>query len=68
MNYADSRQRKLYKKYLESDIFNTRAEPNTIKAYLEQVNDIFKTVSDETSGNIIKSLNEAKDILYHING
>ena len=47
MNYSESREKKFYKKYLESDIFNTRTEPNKIKAYLEQVKDIFKTVSDE---------------------
>ena len=45
----------------EYDIVSQNADE-----YLDKASDIFETVSDEASGDIIKSLNEAKDTLNEI--
>ena len=55
MNYAESRQRKLYNKYHESDIFNTRTEPNTNKTYRPPIHKTAQPTLEKTKSDIFNT-------------
>ena len=55
MNYAESRQRKLYKKYHESDIFNTRTEPNINKTYRPPIHKTTQPSLEKTKSDIFNT-------------